>query len=758
MTKLVRVPQLVAGIIIGILIPRYLPSSKNSSHHLHSSNSRLHSRQDHGSVKQEVSSHLHRHPALPIFIGVMTARGYLATRACSVWRTWGADVVSLGGDMRFFVGQGEDGDSSLSLDFCPGLPVVVLDNVRDNAYPPQQKSFMMLAWMWDHYGNTSSWFMRADDDVYVKVEQLLQFITPINSSEAQYLGQAGRGRGLEKGQLDLAWNENFCMGGPGMVFSWVTLMHMRPHINECYNSMLTSHEDVEIGRCVTKSSGKVCTWAYDMQTHFYHSAGGKDDKGAEVEPDSINERVIQHALTIHPLKQPQNMERMKLRLVSLKRRDLRSESQKHGVTASKLAVDQVDPQQQPQLPADPQLLDSLTMLSGTWDLILSHKLYSVTAGGERRKVPKDIAEGLTSVVGTVLDSINAEASEKGRVIEFRDLFYAYVNSDPVYGLTYILDLLLLYKRYKGNKMTVKVRRHVYVRQPFLTPVAMLEDSQDHNPPSVPVQVSGDGEVQGPGGDSQSDTRMAVTFIVPVAGQKKIPVIKRFLDNYEKEVLSQLQPARLILVVFKEDKDDTGMEEAVRDGVMALESNYPGYDFTVSVLDKVFSRAIGMMEGVKLAAMYDLLFLLDVDMQFSADVLDNIRSFTKLGRQVYFPIVFSKFKGESDGYWRDYGYGIMAAHRADIERVNGFNTTIVGWGKEDVDLYDRFVSSNISVFRSPCPQLVHRYHEVTCSPTLSPQQASACRSSRANNYLPLSDLVTSVLNSPCLKNMSSVIPC
>ena len=74
--------------------------------------------------------------------------------------------------MKFFVGQGEDGDSSLSLDFCPGLPVVVLDNVRDNAYPPQQKSFMMLAWMWDHYGNTSSWFMRADDDVYVKVRDI----------------------------------------------------------------------------------------------------------------------------------------------------------------------------------------------------------------------------------------------------------------------------------------------------------------------------------------------------------------------------------------------------------------------------------------------------------------------------------------------------------------------------------------------------------------------------------------------------------
>ena len=35
-----------------------------------------------------------------------------------------------------------------------------------------------------------------------------------------------------------------------MVFNWVTLMQMRPYINECYNSMLTSHEDVEVGGVV----------------------------------------------------------------------------------------------------------------------------------------------------------------------------------------------------------------------------------------------------------------------------------------------------------------------------------------------------------------------------------------------------------------------------------------------------------------------------------------------------------------------------
>jgi Chondroitin N-acetylgalactosaminyltransferase len=70
-------------------------------------------------------------------------------------------------------------------------------------------------------------------------------------------------------------------------------------------------------------------------------------------------------------------------------------------------------------------------------------------------------------VATVLDTINADARERGRSIEYRDLYYVYVNEDPRYGMTYILDLLLVYKKFKGSKVTMKVRRHVFVRQPPL---------------------------------------------------------------------------------------------------------------------------------------------------------------------------------------------------------------------------------------------------------------------------------------------------
>ena len=71
------------------------------------------------------------------------------------------------------------------------LPVVVLNDVQDNAHPPQHKFFMMPAWMMDNIGLKSCWFMRADDDVYIKIGQLLQFLSPINFSLPRYLDQAG---------------------------------------------------------------------------------------------------------------------------------------------------------------------------------------------------------------------------------------------------------------------------------------------------------------------------------------------------------------------------------------------------------------------------------------------------------------------------------------------------------------------------------------------------------------------------------------
>jgi chondroitin sulfate synthase len=97
-----------------------------------------------------------------LFVGVMTAQKYLGTRARAVYETWGREIP---GRIAFFTSA-----TSVPPLNRPDLPIVPLSGV-DDSYPPQKKSFLMLQYMWERYGDRFEWFMRADDDVYVRPDR-----------------------------------------------------------------------------------------------------------------------------------------------------------------------------------------------------------------------------------------------------------------------------------------------------------------------------------------------------------------------------------------------------------------------------------------------------------------------------------------------------------------------------------------------------------------------------------------------------------
>ena len=188
-----------------------------------------------------------------IFVGVMTAKAFLKTRAQAVFDTWGRNVD---GKLTFF--------SSQSLEKSK-LPLVSLPDV-DDSYPPLKKSLMMVKYMHDHHINDYEWFMRADDDVYIRNDKLKRLLRSLNSSDDIYLGQAGTGAKKERGMLNLLPGDNYCMGGPGAVFSRSVLRKVAPHVKHCLLRAPESHmhEDTELGRCIQRYVGISCTWAYEV--------------------------------------------------------------------------------------------------------------------------------------------------------------------------------------------------------------------------------------------------------------------------------------------------------------------------------------------------------------------------------------------------------------------------------------------------------------------------------------------------------------
>lgn len=189
----------------------------------------------------------------PLFVGVVTSKKLLLTRGVAINNTWGRQM---GRNIRFFSSEGTRAR--------PRLPVVSLPGT-DDTYPPQRKVYRMLKYMYDNYINHYNWFMRADDDLYVRVDALVEFLSTLDPSTDLYIGQPGIGKRDDWDRIQLYPNEHYCMGGPGVIMSRSLLVKLAPHLEECLSNVVVSwNEDLEVGRCIMRRLGVQCTWNYEV--------------------------------------------------------------------------------------------------------------------------------------------------------------------------------------------------------------------------------------------------------------------------------------------------------------------------------------------------------------------------------------------------------------------------------------------------------------------------------------------------------------
>ncbi|XP_050293932.1 chondroitin sulfate synthase 1 [Anthonomus grandis grandis] len=712
-----------------------------------------------------------------LFVGVMTAEQFLPTRAKAVWNTWGQEVP---GKMLIFSSENSTYD---------GIPLVSLPGI-DDSYPPQKKSFTMLKYMHDNFIDQYEWFMRADDDVYVKSDKMEEFLRAIDSRKPLFIGQTGRGKKEEKGHLSLDTDENFCMGGPGMIMSRETLKRIAPYIEDCLVNLYTNHEDVEIGRCVRKFAGVSCTWNYEMQVIFHHTKNAE-----ELYSGNLNRKEVHKAINLHPVKNHEHLYKLHTFIQGVKvqqalqksvllHRDIASSMKELGyriqsVDSAHLGKDVLlfpVKQGQDQYLGDTSLLGVPVSINRyvpkntsdvlEWELV-SKVLYSYKDLQPKRRIGTSLKEGLDDVTREIMELINQYSKQRGRIIDFKEILYGYWRLNPLYGVDLILDLLLTYKKYRGHKMTVQVRRHAYVQQTFTgtfireaLPESPSNDNTiinkvfNHISNNLPPLLSF---------SSETSSEPLIHLLLPLSGRYETFV--RFLHMYEEICIQNWEKTHLIIILFHtkdqpEEFNNTvklveSVNDKIKNGFSGAYKNHQIIDVIEFGLNSSFARGVALQRAVDTLQDSDLMLFIDVDIAYDRTFLQRVRKNTVLGKSVYFPILYSLFNPKllgkdisviannvpffttnntdtNSGYWRSSGFGMASMYKKDYLALGGFDTNIQGWGKEDVMFFEEIVHRHThKLVRCVDPGLVHIFHEVKCDASLAADQKIMCLGTQAN---------------------------
>jgi chondroitin sulfate synthase len=242
------------------------------------------------------------------------------------------------------------------------------------------------------------------------------------------------------------------------------------------------------------------------------------------------------------------------------------------------------------------------------------------------------------------------------------------------------------------------------------------------------------------------------MIVPVSG--RLATLKRLLTNFDRVVLraneSDLANVHLYIVLMETAEDSGERMSSILDYTRKFISDRRASRIhLLEVENGNFTRGYARSYGASRFNTTDLLFFIDLDMVFTRDLFPRIRHHTILNRQVYFPIIFSQYDpnywsttemptnfasfhlADDIGYWRQYGFGMLGIYKADLGSIGNWNVEISGWGKEDVEIYDKLVqSSTLNVFRTIDTSLMHVFHTKECAATLRSDQMKMCKGTKS----------------------------
>lgn len=190
------------------------------------------------------------------------------------------------------------------------------------------------------------------------------------------------------------------------------------------------------------------------------------------------------------------------------------------------------------------------------------------------------------------------------------------------------------------------------------------------------------------------------ILLPLSGRYE--TYKRFLGNLSSAAQHYKGSLHLKVALFPDSSKDHLLSAALtRQGLFTL----PNLQITMVEMNGTFSRAHALQTLAAGLEESSQLVLMDVDLVLTHHFLKRAAANAGPGR-AYFPVYLAQYHPDTvcyrvspctrqlfdfsrdAGTWRHFSYGVAVLMAGDLRRVGGLDTSIRGWGKEDVDLYTK----------------------------------------------------------------------
>ena len=482
-----------------------------------------------------------------------------------------------------------------------------------------------------------------------------------------------------------------------------------------------------------------------MQKLFLHDYNGNGN----IFLGKLDTNTINDAITLHPVKDPAHMYRLHVHFNKERIEDLQQQGVKlQRVLRNMDRLLQMGNEEKRGLQDGRDFHHQLAINnSETWQMFTSKLFYPDLS----LKAPVTSIRGALKIeVNNLLEKTkeftNQEAKKNRHLGKLKDheINYGYRRFHPLYGIQHVVQVTVINAKKHRNKKTGKTKtihisyeRSFYTQQPFANLRYTIEPLA-----GIPPYVH---------------------FIVPLEG--RLETFRRFMKNFELVCLKVLQRVKLVVAY----SSSVSSPHEHKDIMKEYQEKYPEAELIWLDVAGNFSRGIALSLAADKFDQVALLFLCDVDLIFNSEFIDRCRLNTALGKRVYFPIMFTQFDPEltynnktkpdshfiinkDAGIWRSFSYGPACIYHQDMDAVGGFDTTIRGWGLEDVDLFEKFVDHpEIEAFRAADPGVIHVYHRINCDPNLPVIQYTQCQGSKASILASQKSLVRTLLSTQNAKD-------